>query len=289
MTTLNKFDWSSLITRILDETPPDVIFKIVEGDLSSEVEAHKQVLGMVSLTFRNMFRNMPGAKVIEIKETTKEAFQIMVNSIYNKSPIDISLANKSVDEIFAVVNLIKIYMIPELMEDLKQFISTFSLTDETLLKIASEAMEYRELFEEEAGDLLLSCAKFLKPKLMDASSIFRYVDENVAYKEVVYTLLAMMNNIAPTESSECHNCQKNPCQDGVGVKVNEFRVGLIVTNCAGFTYWSNKSWGKGRVIHVDTGNVVKVEGIEGGLFKASHSPYFKTIPGGSPSLMFFCK
>jgi len=229
MASKSKFEcelWSSLVSRVVDETRPDVIFKIVEGDLSSEIQAHKHVLGMVSLTFRNMFRNMP-AEVIEIKETTEQAFGVMVDAVYNKSPIEASLADKSVDEIFAVVNLAKIYMISELMEDLKQFISSFPLTDETLLVVAAEAMEYRNLFEEEAGHLLLTCANYLKPKLMDARSIFRYVDENVANKEVVATLLAMMNNIAPTG---CHNCQKDPCQNGAGVKANEFRVGLIVTN-----------------------------------------------------------
>jgi len=302
MASKSKFEcelWSSLVSRVVDETRPDVIFKIVEGDLSSEIQAHKHVLGMVSLTFRNMFRNMP-AEVIEIKETTEQAFGVMVDAVYNKSPIEASLADKSVDEIFAVVNLAKIYMISELMEDLKQFISSFPLTDETLLVVAAEAMEYRNLFEEEAGHLLLTCANYLKPKLMDARSIFRYVDENVANKEVVATLLAMMNNIAPTG---CHNCLKDPCQNGAGVKANELRVGLIVTNLIVTndrimsSYWvrgrKGTSWGKGRVIEVGTGDQVKVEGIEGGLFEAADSEY-KTIPAGhigsgSPSLRFCCQ
>ena len=60
------FDWASLVGRVVDETPPDIVFRIIEGvdgDMTSDISAHKNILSMASLTFRNMFKTSPGAKV----------------------------------------------------------------------------------------------------------------------------------------------------------------------------------------------------------------------------------
>ena len=105
-----KFDWSSLITRVTDEIPTDVTFNIADGDITGQVEAHKMVMAMVSLPFAKMFFTADTlektAKEIEIKETTKPSFQIMVDVVYSKTTIEDSLRDKSVDEVFAVANIV---------------------------------------------------------------------------------------------------------------------------------------------------------------------------------------
>jgi len=300
------FDWSNIITRVVNETPPDVIFVIPDGDIKAEVDAHKMVLGMISLVFRRSFFSTDTtdrtAQRIEILETTKPAFQIMVDAIYNRTTINASLKDKSVDEVFAVVNIVKRFEISELVVAVTQFLSTFSITDDTVLEVASEAMEYSALFKEESRQLLLTCAKFLKPKLKDATAIFGYIAENEEQKEVISSLFVLMNDIPPTAPT-CSNCKKEPCQDGVGVGDNDFWEGLNV-GLAPQNYWGvgNNFLVKGEVTRLN-GSQVQVRGVWGfpRFFFKSYTPngrfprfFFKSYtPNGSTSqiqnFIFSCK
>ena len=63
----------------------------------------------------------------------------------------------------------------------------------TSWEVAEEAMHQSRLFQKEALLLLVTCAKFLKPKLKDAKSILKYIEENEDKKEVVFSLLSRMN------------------------------------------------------------------------------------------------
>jgi len=296
------FDWSNIITRVVNETPPDVIFVIPDGDIKAEVDAHKMVLGMISLVFRRSFFSTDTtdrtAQRIEILETTKPAFQIMVDAIYNRTTINASLKDKSVDEVFAVVNIVKRFEISELVVAVTQFLSTFSITDDTVLEVASEAMEYSALFKEESRQLLLTCAKFLKPKLKDATAIFGYIAENEEQKEVISSLFVLMNDIPPTAPT-CSNCKKEPCQDGVGVGDNDFWEGLNVTSnnvvYVGLApqypqnYWGNGSRGKGEVTRVN-GDQVQVRGSQftnGCNYSKSYTPNGSTSQ--IQNFLFSCK
>jgi len=290
------FDWSNMITRVVNETPPDVIFVIPDGDIKAEVDAHKMVLGMISLVFRRSFFSTDTAdrtaQRIEILETTKPAFQIMVDAIYNRTTINASLKDKSVDEVFAVVNIVKRFEISELVVAVTQFLSTFSITDDTVLEVASEAMEYSALFKEESRQLLLTCAKFLKPKLKDATAIFGYIAENEEQKEVISSLFVLMNDIPPTAPT-CSNCKKEPCQDGVGVGDNDFWEGLnvgLAPQCRYLYYWGlgNNSLVKGEVTRLNGGQV-QVRGVCGfpRFFFKSYTPNGSTSQ--IQNFIFSCK
>ena len=111
------------------------------------------------------------AKVIKIEKTTALAFQILKDAIYNIKSIGDSLQGKSVDEVFHVVDLIERFHIPELMEPAKEHLANFPITEDTVLEVAEEAMEYTHLFEAESQHLLNNCAQFLVPKLQDTKSM----------------------------------------------------------------------------------------------------------------------
>ena len=253
------FNWSRLIAKITDETfgiLPDVVFQIVENDQLYEIKAHKMILAMVSPTFKTMFYSTDvGDKtvnVIKIDKTTAPAFQILKDAIYNIKSIGQSLQGKSVDEVFHVVDLIERYHIPELMEAVKEHLANFPITDDTVLEVAEEAMEYSTMFEAESEHLLLTCAKFLAPKLKDGVAMMQYAKENKDRKEVFATLLALMGDIVPTE---CPNCKKEVCQDGQMVKQDEFREGLIVTNNRASGGWRNVDYGTTKITKVESNAV----------------------------------
>ena len=81
------------------EMPPDVIFHVIEncevdGDRddrkTGQVSAHKFILGGVSHVFRKMFFGAmkENGDIVEIKETTKEAFATLINYVYCPPGLD---------------------------------------------------------------------------------------------------------------------------------------------------------------------------------------------------------
>lgn len=143
------FNWS----RVMDETidiPMDVTFKIVEDGIVAEVKAHKMVLGMVSRVFKTMFFitsiGDKSAMEIPVKNTTKPAFQIMIDAVYNKISIEDSLKEKSVYEIFAVLDLANRFEIPELLQAVVNHLTTLTVTEHILKgKLVNEILPVLEL------------------------------------------------------------------------------------------------------------------------------------------------
>ena len=51
--------------------------------------------------------------------------------------------------------------------------------------MASDAIKKLNIFEEEAKDLLLQCAKYLKPKFNNAKSIFKFSATNKDHRNTI--------------------------------------------------------------------------------------------------------
>ena len=118
----------------------------------------------------------------------------MKDAVYNAESFQDSLEGKSVDEVFDVVNLLERYQIKELMKSAKEYLANYPVTEDSVLEVAGDAMKYSNMFEVEARQLLLTCAKFLEPKLKDAKAMKRYAAENRDRKVELFTLLALMND-----------------------------------------------------------------------------------------------
>ena len=91
---VTHFDWSTFIAEVSD-IPPDVVFEIMEDGQLHEIKAHKIVLGMVSITLKTMFYTTEVgdrmAQNIKIEETSKQAFQIIIDDLYKIKSIEDSL------------------------------------------------------------------------------------------------------------------------------------------------------------------------------------------------------
>ena len=198
-----SIDWSSRLKQVMDESsniPTDFCFKIADKDnISKEVKAHKIFLAMASPVFNKMFFGSDftekSTKETTVENTTQEAFKIMVNAIYNIETITNSLVGKSVHEVFTVLDLVVRYEIAELHLAVKNFISNFPVTKDTVLEVAEDAMEYSKIFEEEARQLLGVCAKFLRPKFSDANSVFQFVMDNKDKKDAIHELQILMAKV----------------------------------------------------------------------------------------------
>ena len=149
MAELKGIDWSLRMTEALkasSKIPTDISFKI-EGDENKEevVKAHRFVLGLASEVFREMLfdtgTNDQEAQDIPVKETTVAAFRAMVEAIYNTKTIQESLEEKTVHEMFAVLNLVKKYKIPELVLSARDCLATFPLREGAVLEVAGDAIK----------------------------------------------------------------------------------------------------------------------------------------------------
>ena len=171
-------DWKLRLVEVIKESSEiqtDTTFKIEKDNKEEYVKAHRLVLGMASEVFRKMLfvtsTSDREAKEILVKETTVAAFRAMVDAIYNTKTIRKSLVDKTVPEMFAVLNLVKKYEIPELVLTTRDCLATFPLSEEVVLEVAGDAIKYINIFDEEAKELMLHCAKFLMPKLSDTGAV----------------------------------------------------------------------------------------------------------------------
>jgi len=183
--------------------PPDITFYFEEDE--NEIHAHKWMMAMVSPVFHKMFfvadTKDKDAKKLLIKGTTFEAFSITKDAIYAITSMKKSLKGKSVLEVFSVLDFVTRYQISELQEVVRNHLASFTLTDDTVLEVATTAMEKSSTFDGEAKQLLIHCAKFIKTKLKTAEAVFSYVASHKEDHDVVNHLLALMDGITAPKCS----------------------------------------------------------------------------------------
>ena len=116
--------------------PFDILYNVVnkQGEIQSEVPAHKFLLTLVSLVFRTGFFGSDNtdkkAEVIKIKETTSKAFQTFINVIYQKP---VNLDQMKVHEILEVFNLANHFIILELLVVLNEQLDKIKITKDNVI------------------------------------------------------------------------------------------------------------------------------------------------------------
>ena len=96
--------------------PPDVTFTILEGQgprVLGELHAHKIILGLKSKIFKKMFFTPGEKQETDVKETSMEAFQKMLDHFYGKKQ---SWTMVSLVEVFQVAFLAVKFEVEGLME-----------------------------------------------------------------------------------------------------------------------------------------------------------------------------
>jgi len=219
--------WSN-VSALLDPDfgiAPDVTFQIqlTEGVPPGEVKAHRLILGFLSPVFRNQFFGLAKdtGDIISVHGTTKKSFETMINFIYGKNII---WEVMSLSELFDIVNMAEMYILPEFMEEVKKVIETYDLTDENLIDAAATAEAFSH-FEEPSAALTNHCQNFVKDKIKTAQDAaeFAYKHANTEFDGLALKLLASV------KSNVCSNCGSNPCKDGMLVKDMEtLTVGCVM-------------------------------------------------------------
>ena len=217
--TLPYIKWSTRVALLLAQTDSiltDVTFEI-EGKI---VRAHKLILAMASPVFMKMFFTSEfadkKAQEIPVKETTHEAFEVMVEAIYNTTSMQKTPLMKSAGDIFDVLNLAVKYEIPKMEITAKACLAAFPVTKDTLLTVASDAQAFLVPFREEATEVLARCAGlcwtlFSRPRdkgpgPWDHDSLFQYCCDHEEQQEVLCLLQGIM------VTTPCKDCNKVPCE-----------------------------------------------------------------------------
>ena len=150
--------------------PPDVFFLVkTEDDENGEVPgksigAHRLLLAGVSPVFRGMLGGpmRETGEVIEVKETTAEAFTTMIGYIYKPPGDEFTLDEiRCPQKLYEVLALAEKYEIFSLKTLASDTLETLALTNENMIFAATVANNYKLLFTEVSTKLMVRCLKFI--------------------------------------------------------------------------------------------------------------------------------
>ena len=188
-----KTDWEKLLAPD-SQIPPDVFFLVkgeAEGSESSQpIGAHRIFLAGVSPFFMGMlFGPMKETReVIEVSGTTHEAFNTMINYIYQPPGSQFFPAPYQPDEdeyydedgeedpfnqdkigcpqkFFELLNLANMYQLLSMKRELESnALETLAITNNNVIFAATVAKNFRGIFEDVSTKLLVKCLKFLLKK-----------------------------------------------------------------------------------------------------------------------------
>jgi len=193
--------------------------------LKGKMKAHRYILAASSPVFKAMFYGpMKESKdVIEVKETSYEAFKKLLEYIYH---VDIECKDISIVELYELVNLAERYDMPKLKKELKIQMKNISISMDNVVEVASTAHEYSH-FEEVSNTVMMSCVKFLQKTIDDPT------DERLEFAltqfasgngKIALKLLALVKQLPPLV--RCKNCKGKPCIVGQNVPYVKMRQGL---------------------------------------------------------------
>ena len=173
------------------DIPPDVTFLVQteqnkegqedQGSSSSRpIKAHRQFLACVSPVFRGMFLGpmKETSEVITVTDTTAEAFETMVNYIYNplshgdsQNQIVQTIQIICPQRLFEVHALATKYQLWKLVTLTSEALNTMPITMENMIFTATIAKNYKAAFEDLGSKMLLKCLKFLFDTISDAGDV----------------------------------------------------------------------------------------------------------------------
>ena len=177
------------------EIPCDVFFVVKEdGEVDAlRIGAHKHLLGGVSPVFRRMlFGSLREGEVVEVRGTTYEAFNTMINYIY-KPPRSMWTSSKFFtapheeegneetnhttihcpQKFFDLLDLSEKYEITSMKTELTSYVlENLAITEENVILTARVAKHFQRTFEQVSTKMLAKCLKFLLKKSSKAGDIW---------------------------------------------------------------------------------------------------------------------
>ena len=219
-------DWAQFLEES-SEIPPDIVFNVMEqGEeaedeivnlddwKTSKVPGHRLLLAGVSPVFRKEFFGplKTTRDVIDIKETTIEAFTIMMDFIYKHD----GLKNISCPQTLCqVLNLSERYQVTGLNESVAKALHGLAITPQNLMFTATVAKNYM-VFEEVSKMLTNKCGDFLSTQFKTSAQVFDFLQSTYAsFPGAEMDILVQLLR----SNTVCPNCKKrvNQCMDGEDV------------------------------------------------------------------------
>ena len=185
-------DWKTFLDPNSD-LPTDVSF-VVTGDddlanntinlaTNNTIRAHKWPLAGVSPVFRKQFFGpmKDEREVIEVKKTSAEAFQTMVDFIYRQAGQNTFTLNgiQCPQKLFELLELAERYQIWTLVSLVKESLQNFVLTRENVMFAATVAKNYNVLFEDISTILSIGCLKFLEDTIRNSDDLFDMIGDTM--------------------------------------------------------------------------------------------------------------
>ena len=179
-------DWNVFLAAKSD-LPPDVYFLVPDGEEGGNsfktIKAHKLLLAGVSPVFRAQFFGpmKDEREVIEVQDTTAEAFQAMVDFIYRKAGKNtLTLQEISCPQkLFEIMEVSERYQVEALKVLVEEVIKKIDLTRENMMFAATVANNYKVQFEEISLAVLRKCVQFLDETTRNSSDVFSLVEETL--------------------------------------------------------------------------------------------------------------
>jgi len=207
--------------------PTDIKFlftrKEVDGStITEEIRAHKHILALASDVFKKGFYGgMKDNGSIEITDVTKEAFEVMINAIYDK---ETNMRNHDFDMLCTIYYLADKYNITALEKETLEAIKTKDIPVENIIDVGILAIQH-EVHDTLAEALLEASAQRLsrifKGNLNNALDYLSEMDTDdsldiIKYKSLM-KIMATLRNI-----NVCVNCKVSPCIKGVKLSRDNF-------------------------------------------------------------------
>ena len=180
-------DWQSFLSPG-SNLPPDVFFLVKdeesEDGQSKTIAAHRFLLAGVSPAFRAMFFGpmTETREVVEVKETTFEAFDTMVKYIYNPPGGDTFNLDQigCPQKLFEVLTLANKYQVLKLSMMTSDALESLAITRENMIFAATVAKNYQgTLFDDLSSKLTMKCLKFLFDTTSGGGDICALIKETV--------------------------------------------------------------------------------------------------------------
>ena len=163
---LAETDWQRFLSPD-SNLPPDVLFLVKdeegEGGQSKTIAAHRFLLGGVSPVFEVMFFGpaRETGEVVEVRETTFEAFDTMVKYIYNPlggDPFNLDQI-RCPQKLFELLTLAN--QLGKLTTMASDALESLTITRGNMIFTATLARNYKEVFDDLSSKLIMKCLKIL--------------------------------------------------------------------------------------------------------------------------------
>jgi len=191
--TLKEIGWGQFLGSD-PPLPPDVTFRVMEGEaVVGELRAHKYFLASVSTVFRKQFFGKLAEKkdIIDIKETTYDAFKFLLNYIYNGSS-DVNEEGRGLEDTFEIINLAEKYDMKTLSDEILKKLQEMNIEEANVLDVSRTAFVFKH-FEVISNQLIIKCSDFLKLILKTDDDLVNFSDLFVRYPDDQQMVLDLLN------------------------------------------------------------------------------------------------